>query len=127
MPWEVAFDDANGIVQVTVRGPASHDEHVAAREEAARVCLKAQSRKLLVDLRDLETERVVSTSGCFEFGDRFTLEGGIPPGTRIAHILPRDPKACEDVEFTTAVARNRGAAIRNFEDQEDARNWLLGR
>jgi hypothetical protein len=125
MAWEVHFHEDLGIVQVIVRGPAVHDEHVAAREATARLLSDRQCRRLLVDLRDLKTEGVVSTHSCFEFGSNYSAPGGIPVAIRIAHLLPRDSKASEDVEFTSAIAKNRGATIRNFESPDEARVWLL--
>jgi hypothetical protein len=125
MAWEVSFQEEVGIVRVVVRGPAKRDEHIAAREAAARLLREKQCGRLLVDLRELETGGVLSTQGCFEFGANYSTVDGIPIAVRIAHLLPRDTKAAIDVEFTSAVATNRGAAIRNFESPDEARAWLL--
>jgi hypothetical protein len=126
MPRTVTLDEPAGIVRAVVSGRAADEEHRAARLEAARLLTETRSRRLLVDLRDLETESIVSTSSCFGFGDSYTRDEGIPLGVSVAHILPRSPTARRDVEFTTAVAQNRGAAIRNFEDPGEAESWLRG-
>jgi hypothetical protein len=40
--------------------------------------------------------------------------------------MPTNPKAMEDVDFTTTVALNRGGfIIRNFKTIQEAENWLL--
>jgi len=125
MAWEVQFQEEVGIVRAAVWGPAGNDEHVAARDAAARLLLQKQCRRLLVDLRELETGGVVSAQSCFDFGANYSAADGIPVAIRIAHLLPRDAKAAADVEFTSAVATNRGATIRNFESLNEAQAWLL--
>jgi hypothetical protein len=125
MAWEATFDEAGAIVRVAVRGSTPSEEHLSARAAVARLLREHDSRRLLVDLRELETETVITTLGAFQFGASYSTEEGIPSGVRIAHLLPRDPKALRDVDFITAVATNRGAIIRNFDNEEQARAWLM--
>jgi len=125
MAWEVTFLEDQGIVRVAVWGSAAREEHHAARAEAGRLLRERDSQLLLVDLHDLETEGVISMIGCFDFGSSYLQPGRIPAEARVAHVLPKDPKAAKDVEFLTAVAANQGATIRNFESREDACAWLL--
>ena len=125
MAWEVTFREDQGIVQVVVRGAAPREEHLAARAAAARLCQDRQCPRLLVDLRELETEGMITMVGCYDFGSNYSRPDRIPAEIRVAHLLPGDPKASKDVEFMTALALNQGATIRNFESPEDACAWLL--
>jgi hypothetical protein len=125
MAWDVSFREDQGIVQVVVRGAAKSEEHLAARAAAARLLRDRQCHRLLVDLRELETEGMISMVGSYDFGSNYSQPGRIPPRIRIAHLLPGDSKAAKDVEFVTAVAKNQGATIRNFESPEQACAWLL--
>lgn len=125
MPWEVTFREDLGIVQVAVRGAAPREEHLAARAAAGRLLRERNCQRLLVDLRDLETEGMLSMTGCFDFGSNYSQPGRIPNEIRVAHLLPGNPKAVKDVEFTTALAKNQGATIRNFESLQEACAWLL--
>jgi hypothetical protein len=125
MAWDVSFREDQEIVQVVVRGAAPREEHLAARAAAARLLQDRLCHRLLVDLRELETEGMVSMVGCFDFGSHYSRPDRIPAEIRVAHLLPSNPKASKDVEFMTALAVNQGAAIRNFESLEEACAWLL--
>jgi hypothetical protein len=123
MAYDVAADEREAIVRVSVRGPATREEHRAARREAAQLCRERGWPRMLVDLRELETAGVVSTTGCYDFG-RSYREDNLPTQCCIAHVLPAGRRAREDVEFTATVAVNRGITIRDFTDIESARQWL---
>lgn len=123
MPYKVSYDEQNHIVLVQVSGKATHEEHLSAQKEAFRLCKENKCSGILVDLLNLDTEKS-STFGCFSFGESLA-RGDIPPTTRIAHVLPSDPKSVEDVEFTTTVAANRGRITALFNTLDEAKQWLL--
>ena len=118
---KVSFDEDAGIVLVRIVGSAIHEEHCAARDEAVRLCQDKRCSKLLVDLRELATERS-STMSCFSFGESLA---GVPLRLRIAHVLPADAGSAKDVKFTSAVEANRGQLTGEFNTVEEARQWLL--
>jgi hypothetical protein len=123
VPYEVAYDAGAAVVRVKVHGAASHEEHEAARAEAAQFCREKETRRVLVDLRDLTTDRNVSTMTCFEFGAGF-VRVGMSAATRVALVRPVDTKAAADVMFTANVAVNRGGNLREFATVADAEEWL---
>lgn len=120
-PYMVSFDEDTGIIIVRVIGNATHEDHCAARDEAIQLCLSNKCSNLLVDLRELSTERS-STMTCFAFGESLAEKS---QHFRIAHVLPRDVKSVEDVKFTSTVEANRGIITEEFENIEEARRWLL--
>jgi hypothetical protein len=120
MSFTVSFDPADKIVTVQMSGKASHKDHIAARREALRLCRENDSLKLLVDLRELDTENS-SVMDCFAFGESFPL---LSPKACIAHILPKDEKSKKDVRFTSNVSANRGLLTAEFESIDQARKWL---
>jgi len=121
MSFIISFDPNDGIVTAKVSGKATHDEHYAARDEALRICRENDCINLLVDLRELLTDRS-SAMDCFAFGESFAQ---MSPKARIAHVLPIDAKSREDVKFTSDVCANRGLLTREFETVDQARSWLL--
>jgi hypothetical protein len=123
MPYKVSYDKQNNVVLVYVSGRVTHEEHLSARNDAFRLCKENKCSSMLVDLLHLNTEKS-SVTGCFEFGESLA-RGDILPATRIAHVLPTDPKSIEDVKFTTTVAANRGRITALFETLEQAMQWLL--
>jgi hypothetical protein len=124
MSCEFKIDEVNAIVQVCVHGTLSFEEQWAARSEAAHILQERHLQRLMVDLRDLQLGSRVSTQEGVGSGasDR---EVGIPTSTRIAHVLQRNPARLDNVKFTTTVALNRGVVVREFDDVDAARRWLL--
>ena len=123
MPYKVSYDEPNNVVLVQVSGKATHEEHLSAQKEAFRLCKENKSSAMLVDLLNLNTEKS-SVAGCYDFGE-FLAQGDISPATRIAHVLPKDPKSIEDIKFTTTVAANRGQITGLFNTIDEAKQWLL--
>jgi hypothetical protein len=123
MPYEVSYDEQNNTVLVQVSGKATHEEHLSARKEAFRLCKENHCSAILVDLLNLDTEKS-STPGCFEFGEALA-QGNVSPSTRIANVLPKEPKSADDVKFITTVATNRGRITASFDSIEQAKQWLL--
>ncbi len=119
--YEVSFDNKVGVVTIRVVGPATHEDHCNARDEAFALCRTNGCSKLLVDLRELSTEGS-STANCFSFGESLA---NFPQYLRLAHVLPRDIKSKQDVKFTSTVEANRGKDTGEFESIEEARKWLL--
>ena len=124
MPYEVEVDEENAIVVVRVWGSATRGDHLAARNEAAKLCDKFKLKKLMIDLQDLKTGKGISMIGCFRFGESLT-QGLLPNDIRIAHVMPADKKAYQAVEFAATVAQNRGGAVKDFATSSDAKQWLV--
>jgi hypothetical protein len=121
MSFTVSFDPDARIVMVKISGTVSPQDHHAARSEALRACRENNSRKLLVDLRELNTGPS-SVMDCFAFGESFPL---LSPMACIAHVLPTDEKSKKDVRFTSNVSANRGLLTGDFETIDQARSWLM--
>jgi len=124
MPYEVSFDEQDEIVQLRAFGLVTHEEHDAARRQAAQLCRENKSSKILSDLRELDTEKS-STLNCFDYGEALAQEN-IPHSTRIAIVLPTDPDSTKDIQFVATVAANRGRVPLQFKTVEEAKQWLLG-
>ena len=124
MPYQATYEDQTGIVIIRVYGSVPHVEHEAARNDAVRLCNEHHCKRLLVDLRDLAANKDVSITSCFIFGAEYeNIE--MPPATRIAHVMPTDSIAFDNVDFATTVAVNRGGLLQNFKSIAEAEAWLL--
>ena len=120
-PYTASFDEEAKIVRVRVIGSVTHEDHCAARDNAVKLCESNRCSKLLVDLRELSTERS-SKMDCFSFGEMLART---PQQLHIAHVLPTDSKSAEDVRFTSKVMHNRGKITAEFYSIEEAEQWLL--
>jgi len=124
MPYELKIDEADAILQVRVHGAMSFDEMCASRSDAANMLQEKHLQRLLIDLRDYLTSLGIGTLQRYEFGASYR-EAGIPSATRIAHVLPKDPTNVANLRFIATVAFNRGVMVREFDDIDAARSWLL--
>jgi len=121
MAYRVFIDEGGAMVSVSVSGRAEKTEHLAARDEALRLCQEGGCLRLLVNLSDLDTEGI-SITNCFEFGESLAR---VTPRVVVANILPKNGKSRQDVLFTSTVASNRGLTSREFDTVEEAKSWLL--
>jgi hypothetical protein len=122
MPYEVSFDEQDKIVLLRASGLVTHEEHTAARRQAAQLCRERKCSRVLSDLRELDTEKS-STLNCFDYGESLAQE--VPPSIRIAIVLPTDLDSSEDIEFVSNVAANRGRPTLLVRTIEEAKQWLL--
>ena len=58
---------------------------------------------------------------CLKFGKKIAKEY---VGIKIAHVLPKNSKLKDLVEFTSTVEYNRGGFVQDFDTVKDAINWF---
>jgi len=122
MPCIVSLDQTNRFVIAQISTMDTYKDRCEARDEALQLCREMHCSRLLVDLRDLKTDRA-STIDCFEFGE--SLSRAKKP-FYIAHVMPSDPNFKEDVRFASIVAENRGIIAKECKTLGEAKTWLLG-
>jgi hypothetical protein len=120
MPYRVSYDEENAIILVTFSSPAVKEDHYAALEAALQLCREPGCSKLLVDFCNLVTSNL-STMESFAIAETIARAA---PHLMIAHVLPQNAKALENVRFASDVEANRGKSTGEFETVEQARNWL---
>ena len=120
MMYSVSYDEASGTVAARVFGKALHSDHMAAREEAKRICSERHCKRLLVDLRDLDTEHSTDMD-MFSFG-RSTAK--YLTGLRVAYVVPQDGKSTEGLRFTLMVGESPSVIAAEFVSYDAALEWL---
>lgn len=123
MPYRAYYNNNDNIVIVRVSDTATIDDHLAAREQALKLCKENKCLQIIVDLSSLEINNM-SIMECFTFGESFAKPF---ISLQIAHVMPRNAKSREDVRLASTVESNRGNFTREFETFEEARKWLLER
>jgi len=123
MPLQITFDQAAGFIGICSSGEVLKSDHVAAWNAAVQLSREVGCRKLLVDLRSLSTG-AFTIAECFSFGEMVAESRDID---FIAHVLPANPEARENVQFASVVQANRGKKSMEFETAEQARTWLIAR
>ena len=119
MSIEYQIQDKSPILKVKAVGTCDHlgqlKEYVLAMHEAT---LSAGLARVLVDERELRYH--LSTTESFESG-KLVAETA-PSGLKMAVVCSPAGKA--DAKFWETVAVNRGAAVKIFDDVDDAERWL---
>jgi hypothetical protein len=121
MPYSVTVHEGEGIACVNVSGMLPYSEQVTVVYEAMRIIQNKGHFGILVNLADLDTA-LNSAADCCALGKHIA---DVKPPMHIALVVPVDPKSKADVHYTMLVAENRGSLIRQFDDAEAAKKWLL--
>jgi hypothetical protein len=122
MPYEVSYDKEDNIVLLRAFGMVTHEEHEAARRQAAQLCRENECTRILANLLELDTKKS-STQNCLDYGEALAKEN-ISFSTCIAVVLPTDLDSNKDIQFVTTVAANRGRPTFQFKTVEEAKEWL---
>lgn len=125
MPYEIAPLKTENVVRLRVFGATHLPELDAASSEALAMCRNNRCRKMLVDLKEMETSRFVSTIDWYEFGKRFARQGSRIK-LRVAFVAPVEAAALRDVRFISSVIANRGIINRELPHRKMALAWLMG-
>ena len=124
MPFKIEVDRQNQIVIARVMGRASQQEHRQAREQAAASCTENHFKKLLVDLRDLDTEAISTAGSLTEYGHLLAADESLKD-VYIAHVVPKKDISEIDVDFAITIAEMEGKTSEQFISFEEAREWLI--
>jgi hypothetical protein len=94
-----------------------------ARDHAAQLCCDNGFKRLLVDLRNVDTSGVSTPESAFEFGELLAGDERLKD-VRMAHIVPKELISRIDVDFATCIAEIRGRPTGRFIIPEEAVQWL---
>lgn len=125
MAYVLNFQNENGILLVSISGKREKQELVMSAQEVwrkiARFNQANEYRRLLV---------VSSATGNYPVLDAYLInskleECGVQRGWKIAFVN-LDQASFPDVKFAETVAVNRGFNLGVFDNEPDARVWLMG-
>jgi hypothetical protein len=124
VPFSVTYHADVHVVETVYAGILSREEFneaVAATGDAAGEHLCG---RFLSDCRRLDASGRGATLDIWQLAEFLAM---LPPGTfeREAIVLPA-AAASADVVFYETTCRNRGLAVRLFDDREAALGWLRG-
>jgi len=121
--YEIVIDHDNQIIIVHVSGRETLEEHMHICEKAVQNCFDNGFKRLLIDLRALDTANITSAEAGVEFGKFFAGDKRFKD-IRIAQVLPKEMLVRVDVDFSASIAEIKGKTIGRFTTLEDARGWL---
>lgn len=111
------------ILRVQAEGSISTEEVLAQVMEGLEIIKQQQMVGALVDYSKAILEMPIDE--IFKLPDLFDAHE-LPRGTRIAIVLPADPKNMHKYTFFDDVATNRGYLVRLFWEPTQAMAWLAG-
>lgn len=121
--YQIQITSQDSFLHAYVTGMESLENFIAYWREIADACLQCKFNKVLVE--DY-LQRAVSIVDVHTFATTFLKETGIPEGTKIALVMPREQ--LDVMMFTENVISNRnGIIIKTFipRDINVATEWLL--
>lgn len=122
MPCNFTFDAEGSHAEATYFGRLTASELEAAAGEITALMQKNNTMLLLADCTG-----VVGGHSVFDLYALADWIKGCAPRMREAIVLPTLDLAAENVRFWETTCRNRGLAVRIFNDRQSALAWLHDR
>ena len=122
MPFEIEANNDCQIMILRVSGREPLDKHIQACEQAVRECCDNKYKKILIDLRAMDSSNIASTDTGIWFGKFFADER--LKDIQIAQVLPEEILSHVDVDFSATIAEIEGKTIGRFKTLEEAKGWL---
>ena len=123
MPFEIETDHNCQIVILRVSGKEPLDKHIQTCEKTVQECYDNKFKKILIDLRAMDSSNITSVETGVGFGD-FFAGGERLKDVQIAQVLPVEVVSRVDVDFSAPFAEIKGKTIGRFTTIEEAREWL---
>lgn len=124
MAWKIEHSSAAPIariIRIEASGSLSTDDVVAQAIESIELVKQQQAVGSLVDYSKVTLEMPIIE--IYKLPDLFDAHE-LPRSTRIAIVLPADPKNMHKYTFFDDVANNRGYLVRLYWEPSQAMAWL---
>lgn len=121
MSWELEHSDAEKLVRITASGSVSTDEVLAQATASIKLIKEHQSVGALVDYSKVVLEMPIVE--IYKLPDLFDVLA-LPRATKIAIVLPPDPKNMHKYTFFDDTANNRGYMVKLYWEPTQAMAWL---
>ncbi len=118
--YTITYEKNFNVVALKMFGVDKKEDHYSALDEIFELSNNHSCNKLLVDLRNLDW-KTRNAFRCFKFGEFVSQK---LKNIKIAHLLPPDASNRKDVSFISAVENNRGVTCQDFDNFNEALNWL---
>lgn len=124
MTYILTFQVDGDVLSVHATGDRDSDNPMtSAKDLWTHLALECQERGLSRVLLLSEITGRYPTYDCYEIMSRLD-EFGVAKDWKIAYVNS-DPQLHDDLSFMTALADHHGFTIRLFEEEDEARKWLL--
>ena len=119
--WAVDYLSDTRMIAVTGAGPIADADAKRQSEQAIRLLNETRAERVLVDYGEALSD--VSFAVLYWL-PRFYRQLGAPAPTRIALVVPRDPRQVESFQFYALACRNAGYNVKLFGSRKAAEEWL---
>jgi hypothetical protein len=123
MPFKIETDHDDQIIILRVSGEEPLDKHIQQCERTIQECCDSGFKKILIDLRALNSSNITSTETGIWFGKFFADDERLKD-VQIAQVLPMEILSRVDVDFSASIAEIKGKTIGRFTTIEEAKGWL---
>jgi hypothetical protein len=123
VPETVSFSQLEKIVEVRSSGHLTVLEMTTSKEEVERLFSENEVKGIFVDVRNVRS--MPTSVSLVDFVDSI-LRSLTPQKTRFALLMTQtEGEVVREMRFIETVGVNRGLLCRLFEDEDQARQWLL--
>lgn len=123
MGWSVKYRESIDVIEVIYSGYITGPELKEAVKRRVEIQEETGSQLILADASNVEGGP--STIDLFDLPDEVYLDHNVSRTTRIALVLPASGKPRELAKFYKLASQNRGWIVEEFDDRQDAVNWLM--
>ena len=128
MPYKVTIRENPDHIRVKVKGKGDPDNEVddslGVWTQVADFCRKSRKKGVIYILSVWDVPSHLSTVAAFEIGN-FVLEIGRDLSFKLA-VVQLHEKRLKGSLFAEKVAVNRGVHVKVFDNEREAKEWLLG-
>ena len=121
MSWELEYREVGNLVRVVASGSISTEDALAQVAAGVKLIREHQSGGALVDYSKAVLEMPIVD--IYKLPDLFDALA-LPRSTRIAIVLPPDPKNMHKYTFFDDTANNRGYMVKLHWEPSQAMAWL---
>lgn len=121
MSWELEYREAGNLVRVVASGSISTEDALAQVAAGVKLIREHRSTGALVDYSKAVLEMPIVD--IYKLPDLFDALA-LPRSTRIAIVLPPDPKNMHKYTFFDDTANNRGYIVKLHWEPSQAMAWL---
>lgn len=121
MDWTIDYLEEEGVVSVKASGIMDWDEHKRFAEELFPSAKEHGMHKILIDFRRMQPKFTI-----LQIDDlpRMLTEVGVGPEVKIASVYDPASPHIHEFKFFTDVAKLLSIRVKQFDNPEDAIEWL---
>ncbi len=124
MPCDLKENIEEGMLEIRLYGEVTFVQLKEVRMEIGRLCREKGYRRVLVNTLETMDHFGTSTMELFEFGTEVREEAQLPADLNTAVLIDPRTETGKNWQFLANVEVNRNFCLKEFENIDEAKEWL---